>query len=323
MKWFKTDEQNGRLYFDIGADSTSKQETDLKLVLEQDIGIKMLLHNRIEGIVPVNCQYIDEALRVYYETDGMQTLEQRYHSGTMTVEMANRIMHSLLNTILSTEPYFMKKENVVLSEECIFLSGDGKRVWLCYYPLECHDVYDGLKTVAEFLMKHLAHNDRKEITFFYGLYDMISDRTVTIEDLAERLKSQEIVHGKKEEKRHSHSLHRERIKTENSVSYRLVRKSVGSKNIPASLAVPQEIVLQGSMLRIGRKQKQDINLVPAQISREHAVIYCEGEKLQIEDKNSLNGTYVNGRKISAYVKVPCSPGDIITFADIPYELVLA
>lgn len=327
MEYFKWDEQSGRLYFDIGPQLQSKQqETDAELMLEQDIGIKMLFHNHIQGIVPINCQHIDEVLRMYYETDGMQTLEQRYHGETITVKTAVQILLSLFRALQSTEPYFINKEGLVLSEECVFLGGGGKQVWLCYYPLAHSDVYDGLKRVTEFLLQHIEHTDKEETAFFYGLYDMIAERSVTIEELAEHLERKETLQNKLKEKQvkrggNSRGRGRESELKHRPHSYFLVRKAVRDKNLLISLAVPEEIPLQESTLRVGRQRGQDISLVPSQISREHAVIYREGETFQIEDKNSRNGTYVNGRRIAAYVKVPCAPGDVITFADIPYELV--
>ena len=326
MSYLRPDPQSGRLYFDITPQSQSGGEQGKSLLnnFEEDIGVKMLLHNRIEGIIPISCQHIDEMPRIYYETDNMQTLEQRFQDETLTVKTASTILQSLLQALLSTEPYFIEKEKILLSEDSVFLCGDGNRVWLCYYPLERQNVYDGLKRVMEFLMKHLEHKDREKAAFFYGIYNMISNQSVTLEELAEHLRSQEhtqIKSGERTDKRSAVNKHKESTIAQSINVHCLVRKTDKIKNRLVSLAVPEEIPLRGDILRIGRQPQQDISLIPAQVSREHAVIYCEGDIFQIEDKNSLNGTYVNGRKISAYVKVPCHPGDIITFADIPYQLV--
>lgn len=63
-----------------------------------------------------------------------------------------------------------------------------------------------------------------------------------------------------------------------------------------------------------------INLPFQVISRRHALLLCEMGQLFIMDTESKNGTYLNGNKISAYVKTRCKPGDVITFADISFQI---
>lgn len=43
--------------------------------------------------------------------------------------------------------------------------------------------------------------------------------------------------------------------------------------------------------------------------------------LYVTDKGSLNGTFINGKKIAANVKTKCSVRDEITFADICFIVV--
>ena len=47
---------------------------------------------------------------------------------------------------------------------------------------------------------------------------------------------------------------------------------------------------------IGRGQGVAVRLIDDGISRKHARIFQDGEKVVIEDLQSSNGTYVNGRK---------------------------
>ena len=63
-----------------------------------------------------------------------------------------------------------------------------------------------------------------------------------------------------------------------------------------------------------------INLPFSVISRRHALFLYERGQLFIMDTESQNGTYLNGNKISAYVKTRCKTGDVITFADISFQI---
>ena len=62
--------------------------------------------------------------------------------------------------------------------------------------------------------------------------------------------------------------------------------------------VIREFQLSESSLRIGRDPDNHVQLDNAAVSRHHAEIYRQGYPYYIEDKNSTNGTYVNGRVVN-------------------------
>ena len=49
---------------------------------------------------------------------------------------------------------------------------------------------------------------------------------------------------------------------------------------------------------IGRSKKCHLYLSSKNVSRKHAEIYLRGEALKIRDLDSMNGTFINGRRIS-------------------------
>src|SRR5262245_2508393 len=67
---------------------------------------------------------------------------------------------------------------------------------------------------------------------------------------------------------------------------------------------------EGQDYRIGRGITTDLVLPHTQISRFHAVFNASASGVVLSDLSSLNGTFVNGRRIS--VPTNLSPGDQIT-----------
>jgi sigma-B regulation protein RsbU (phosphoserine phosphatase) len=61
----------------------------------------------------------------------------------------------------------------------------------------------------------------------------------------------------------------------------------------------QRFALRGDSLLIGRQEDAAIYLDSLAVSRQHARILCHGGEYFIEDIGSSNGTFVNGRRISA------------------------
>jgi hypothetical protein len=58
--------------------------------------------------------------------------------------------------------------------------------------------------------------------------------------------------------------------------------------------------LQGERLTVGRRPDSDIFLDDVTVSRDHAVIVARGGDHYLDDCGSLNGTYVNHRRIESH-----------------------
>jgi EAL domain-containing protein (putative c-di-GMP-specific phosphodiesterase class I) len=72
---------------------------------------------------------------------------------------------------------------------------------------------------------------------------------------------------------------------------------------------------------IGRGNDVDIRLPNATVSTRHALIHPQGDGLAVEDLDSRNGTFVNGRRIAG--NVPIVEGDMLQFGNMPLELQIA
>ena len=74
-------------------------------------------------------------------------------------------------------------------------------------------------------------------------------------------------------------------------------------------AVLKEFPLSdGMMLTIGRLPDNNVQIDNLAVSGHHAKVVWEGDHFVLEDNNSLNGTFVNNRRVS---KVPLKHGDNI------------
>ena len=54
---------------------------------------------------------------------------------------------------------------------------------------------------------------------------------------------------------------------------------------------------------IGRMKGNDIVLPKGNVSKKHARLIDDAGDLKVDDLNSTNGTYVNGRKVTAQTEV--------------------
>jgi len=63
----------------------------------------------------------------------------------------------------------------------------------------------------------------------------------------------------------------------------------------------QAVALPEGAFRIGRSITADLRLEDATVSRRHAIVLREGDRVRILDDRSANGVFVNGERVSARV----------------------
>jgi hypothetical protein len=64
--------------------------------------------------------------------------------------------------------------------------------------------------------------------------------------------------------------------------------------------VGESFPLEGDRMTIGRRPDSDVFLDDVTVSRDHALIVRRGEEYHLDDLGSLNGTYVNRRRIDSH-----------------------
>ena len=64
--------------------------------------------------------------------------------------------------------------------------------------------------------------------------------------------------------------------------------------------VGESFALGGERMTIGRRPDSDVFLDDVTVSRDHALLVRRGEDYYLDDLGSLNGTYVNRRRIESH-----------------------
>jgi len=64
--------------------------------------------------------------------------------------------------------------------------------------------------------------------------------------------------------------------------------------------VGESFPLDGDRMTIGRRPDSDVFLDDVTVSRDHALIVRRGDEFHLDDLGSLNGTYVNRRRIESH-----------------------
>jgi pSer/pThr/pTyr-binding forkhead associated (FHA) protein len=53
--------------------------------------------------------------------------------------------------------------------------------------------------------------------------------------------------------------------------------------------------------RVGRCRHSDLQLIDSRVSRSHCTVECDGRYFWLVDPGSVNGTFVNGKRVRRYL----------------------
>ncbi|HHV61846.1 MAG TPA: DUF3662 and FHA domain-containing protein [Firmicutes bacterium] len=87
-----------------------------------------------------------------------------------------------------------------------------------------------------------------------------------------------------------------------------VRAGAARLVVERGYRVGEEFELQEGVTAIGRRKTSDIVLEDPSVSRDHAEVRWEGEGFILIDRDSTNGTFVNGKRVDRHV---LQDGDLI------------
>jgi pSer/pThr/pTyr-binding forkhead associated (FHA) protein len=80
---------------------------------------------------------------------------------------------------------------------------------------------------------------------------------------------------------------------------------------------PRSVAL-GARTRIGRAADGDIVIDEAAVSRHHALIHLDRAGAVLEDLNSTNGTFLNGRRV---LRAALRDGDVVTLGEARFRVI--
>lgn len=80
--------------------------------------------------------------------------------------------------------------------------------------------------------------------------------------------------------------------------------------------INQKIEMKSEYIVVGRNSDCELQIDNNYISQIHASFYHEDSCWFIMDKNSMNGTWLNGKKLKQNTKYELYPGDVINFAKV-------
>lgn len=291
--------ESGNNFGYVLQDSKYFVKTDYKVLQSQKDGLfvtcmKMMYNGKIE---------------LYYITDNYRPMSSMF--ANITPEILITIVVNLFGSVVDVRNNgFLKSQNIDVSWDKIFVDTNTLQVKLVYLPINVN-AFDSYAEFESELRASLVKLINRLVTQPHLRLDkMVADivnGSLSIEDIYNKYRGAGVPAIDQYSKN-------EDTKDEQSGELKIV-----AMNAPEYF----EAKLGQAKTVFGKKRSISDVVIDfnAAISRKHCSIYCHKGKYFIEDEDSANGTYVNGKRLSASDRIEIKKGDIIRMADSDFQLV--
>lgn len=320
----------------------------------------MLQNNTISGLLPLQIEDTENGQAFWYDITGRHDLESYAKLHKMNSTFLCNFLSALQQTVQKTGEFLLQDDGISLLPGRIFLDFEEQEIRFCYTIFDKIEFTTALRTFMEYFLQHMEHGSQNDVQKCYEIYEYCQSEHVDLEVLLKTFfDMQNYDENSENEEMPKDTLMKEEItkspidkiqKTKKRLFPKIKRKEetvfvyepedaeeeplhptvfLGSETeeILGELryegdGAQKNIIIHAKEFLIGKEEGEADGLIfTPTVSRIHAKITKEEGVYYIEDMNSTNGTYQNGRQLNYKEKVLLQKNDIIKFAEEAYRFV--
>lgn len=140
--------------------------------------LRMAQQNEIAGLLPFHCARKDGELQFYYEITAKQSVSSLYEKRLMSRMDILTLLGGLRDTMENLQKYLLNPLHLVFHPDYIYMDAERRNVFLCYFSKA--DQESTILDLAEFILKHLDHEDRCAVVLGYSFYQKASEENFSL-----------------------------------------------------------------------------------------------------------------------------------------------
>ena len=154
-------------------------------VEEENYELKMLKHNTLAGLLPVEEIQETGDFRFCYDITGKKSLECYLENNALNPVMIKKILENLIHLCREMERYLLKEEKLLLKEDMIFMDSREEQFYFCYYPDKEGELREEFGKLIEEMLPQLDHENREETEKVYAIYEKTREENYSLLNLQE------------------------------------------------------------------------------------------------------------------------------------------
>ena len=149
---------------------------------------KMVLHNKLPGLLEVERRQIDESFKYYYDVTNKVCIREIFSKSEISAGKIEFIISNIIKIIQDATEFLLEQDNFILLPDFIYLDSCQEFVYLCFYEFYSANVREQMVKLAEYFMEVIDYKDEKAVTLTYGLYKVLRENNCNFATIMEVVK---------------------------------------------------------------------------------------------------------------------------------------
>lgn len=149
--------------------------------------IRILVGNMVPSLLKCRVQSLDGKFMIYYDVTSRQSLSVLYEKKKFQAEDLQGLFGGIIRVLEEMSEYLLDPGQLLMSPEYIYGDIEKKELQFCYLPGHNQEIPGQLRTLTEYLLPRLDHEDKQAVMLGYGIYRRTMEDTFHLEHIKEEL----------------------------------------------------------------------------------------------------------------------------------------
>ena len=150
--------------------------------------VRMMLVNPIPGLLRCRLRCVDGTASFHYEITSRQPAARIFEQRPIGSEDIRALVMGISRVLGGLEKYLLEDECLLLDPELIYMDVETREMFFCYLPFYKGDLPESFRGLAEYLLKHLDHEDGQAVLWGYQLYSGTASENYSIHEVLKKLR---------------------------------------------------------------------------------------------------------------------------------------
>lgn len=132
--------------------------------------VRMLLENKIQGLLPVTQRQVNGESKYYYEINSLQSLDRLIEKKELKHHELRAILLGCINLFDRLEEYLLNGEQIIIKPDFIYVNVESMEPNFVCYPDYTGDVRLSFMEFIDELLTHIDHKDEQAVMLGYQVY---------------------------------------------------------------------------------------------------------------------------------------------------------
>lgn len=166
-----------------------------------DFRTRMLLENKIPGLLPVTHRLVNGESRYYYEINSLQSLDRLYDKNEIRYEELKALLSGCVSLFDRLEEYLLDGTQIIMKPELIYISVEKMEPYFVCYPDYEGDVRLSFMEFIDELLTKIDHTDERAVMLGYQVYRYTRNPNYVISEIGHMMEHMIVTMAQEEEQK--------------------------------------------------------------------------------------------------------------------------